>query len=104
VYFTVGQNKAGNYTWWLHAANHEMVAWAGEDFASQYNANRAAASFKAGAFTARYEVYLDASQAWRWRAWRSSDRVAAPGESFSSKSAAEGAAESVRLNAGNAAL
>jgi len=104
MYFTVGPNKAGDYTWWLHAANHEMVAWAGEAFASQYNANRAAASFKAGAYTARYEVYLDAGQAWRWRAWRGSDKVAASGESFSTKSVAEASAENVRRNGGSADL
>ena len=75
-----------------------------QTFASPYNAERAAASFKAGAYSARYEVYLDAGQAWRWRAWRSSDKVAASGESFSSKSAAEAAAENVRLNAGSADL
>ena len=102
--FAVGQNQAGNYTWWLYAANNKMVAWAGEAFASQYNAQRAAASFKAGAYWARYEVYLDSGQAWRWRAWRGSDKVAASGESFSSKSAAEAAAENVRLNAGSADL
>lgn len=104
MHFRIGPDTAGNYTWWLYAANNKMVAWAGETFASQYNAQRAAASFKAGAYSARYEIYLDAGQAWRWRAWRSSDKVAASGESFSSKSAAETAAENVRLNAGNATL
>ena len=104
MYYTVGQNKAGDYTWWLYAANNELVAWAGEAFASPYNAQRAAASFKAGASTARYEVYTDGANEWRWRAWRSSDKVAASGESFSSKIAATSAAENVRLNAGSAAL
>lgn len=52
------------------------------------NARRAAASFEAGAATARYEIYEDTGDNWRWRAWRSSDRVASSSESFSSKSAA----------------
>ena len=64
-----------------------------------YNATRAATSFKAGASTARYEVYPDAGDNWRWRAWRSSDRVAASGESFASQYNAQRAAENVRHNA-----
>lgn len=54
-----------------------MVAWAGENFSSTYNASRAASAFKSGAATARYEVYEDNGGSWRWRAWRSSDKVAA---------------------------
>lgn len=63
--FVVANNQAGNPTWWLYAGNNEMVAWAGETFASTYNASRAASAFKAGARTARYEVYLDAA----WKAF-----------------------------------
>jgi uncharacterized protein YegP (UPF0339 family) len=98
--FDVGNNKAGDPSWWLYAGNNEMVAWAGESFASLYNAQRAAAAFKAGAKTARYDIYQDSGGSWRWRAWRSSDKVAASGESFSSKYAAEQAAQRVRDNAG----
>lgn len=101
--FSVGNNKAGSPSWWLYAANGEMVAWAGETFASTSNASRAALAFKAGARTARYEVYEDGGGAWRWRAWHGSDKVAASGESFSSRYAAEQAANRVRDNAGGAA-
>src|SRR5690242_3457690 len=69
---TWGDNTAGQPSWWLYAANNEMVAWAGETFASRHNAQRAAAAFKAGAKTARYDIYQDAGGAWRWRAWRGS--------------------------------
>ncbi len=100
--FVVENNQAGSPTWWLYAGNNEMVAWAGETFASTANASRAASAFKAGARTARYEVYQDAGAAWRWRAWRSSDKVAASGESFSSRYAAEQAANRVRDYAGGA--
>jgi uncharacterized protein YegP (UPF0339 family) len=100
--FRVANDKGGRPTWWLYGGNNELVAWAGETFASQSNAHRAAAAFKAGAKTARYEVYLDGAGRYRWRAWRSSDKVAASGESFSSKSAAQTAADNVRDNAGNA--
>lgn len=100
--FSVGPTKGGAYSWWLYGGNNEQVAWAGETFASQANAQRAAASFKAGASTARYEVYQDRANQWRWRAWRGSDKVAASGESFSSQYNAQRAANNVRDNAGGA--
>lgn len=100
--FHVDNDRGGKPSWWLYAANNEMVAWAGESFASLHNAQRAAAAFKAGAKTARYDIYLDAGSAWRWRAWRGSDKVAASGQSFSSRAAAERAAYNVRDNGGGA--
>jgi uncharacterized protein YegP (UPF0339 family) len=100
--FEVANDRGGRPTWWLYANNHELVAWAGESFASPYNAHRAAAAFKAAAKVARYEVYLDNSGRYRWRAWRSSDKVAASGQAFSNKRAAEVAAANVRDNAGSA--
>ena len=66
--FQVDNNQAGAATWWLYGGNNEMVAWAGESFASLFNARRAASAFKAGANIARYDIYLDASGAWRRRA------------------------------------
>ncbi len=103
-YFQVGNNKGGQPSWWLYADNHKQVAWAGEAFASMSNAQRAAAAFKAGAKSARYEVYADNAGQYRWRAWRSSDKVAASGESFTSQYAAQEAANRVRDNAGTATL
>jgi len=100
--FISDKDQGGHPSWWLYADNGKMVAWAGESFDSPFNATRAANAFKAGAFTARYETYLDGSGAYRWRAWRGSDKVAASGESFASKSNAEAAAENVRVNAGGA--
>lgn len=76
-----------------------MVAWAGEGFGSSSNATRAANAFKSGATDARYETFQDLGGSWRWRAWRSSDKVAASGESFDSKYNAERATENVRANA-----
>jgi uncharacterized protein YegP (UPF0339 family) len=63
---------------------------------------RVACEFKAGAKTARYETNEDTGGSWRWLAGRSSDKVAASGESFYSESNAERAYENVRDNAGNA--
>jgi uncharacterized protein len=102
VYFSVGNNQAGQPSWWLYGDNNRMVAWAGETFDSTSNATRAATAFKAGAATARYEVYADTGGRWRWRAWRSSDKVAASGESFDGEYEARRAAENVRANAGSA--
>lgn len=100
--FSVGMTKGDKPSWWLYGGNNKQVAWAGETFASMSNANRAAKAFKAGAKTARYDVYEDAGGHWRWRAWRASDKVASSGESFSSKYAADRAAENVRDNGGSA--
>lgn len=100
--YEVGPDRGGHPTWWLYAENNRLVAWAGESFASTYNAHRAAAAFKAGAKTARYEVYADLAGQYRWRAWRSSDKIAASGQAFSSQWAAQAAAENVRDNAGGA--
>ncbi|WP_219846220.1 YegP family protein [Microbacterium foliorum] len=100
MYFSVGESTTGNPSWWLYGDNDQQVAWAGEKFDSPYNAQRAALAFKAGAVAARFEVYPDAGNHYRWRAWRGSDKVAASGESFASQSNAQRAADNVRQNAG----
>jgi uncharacterized protein YegP (UPF0339 family) len=102
MYFNVGNNTAGRPSWWLYGDNNKMVAWAGESFASMSNADRACRDFKSGASTARYESYVDDGGKWRWRAWRSSDKVAASGESFDGQYEADRAADNVRRNAGGA--
>lgn len=99
--FTVVNDAGGRPTWRLHSGA-ELVAWAGESFASTANANRAANAFKAGAASARYDIYLDAGNQWRWRAWTSSDKVASSGESFASEHNARRAADNVRDNAAGA--
>lgn len=100
--FKAEYDNGGHPTWRLYASNGEMVAWAGESFASMYNAQRAAQAFKAGAGTATYDVYSDAGGYWRWRAIRGGNKVASSGESFYSQSNAERAAQNVRNNAGGA--
>jgi uncharacterized protein YegP (UPF0339 family) len=102
MYFKVANTQAGSPSWWLYGDNHKMAAWAGETFASTSNATRACEAFKAGASTADYDIYEDAGGNWRWRASRSSDKVAASGEWFDSKSNAQRAADNVRDNAGGA--
>lgn len=97
--YVVGTTQSGKGSWWLYGGNGELTAWAGQEFASESGAREAARAFKNGAGSARYDIYLDARGSWRWRAWRSSDKVAASGESFASKYNAERAAEGVRTNA-----
>ncbi len=97
--FLASNNTNGNPSWWLYGGNGELVAWAGETFDSLSNATRAAEAFKIGAASARYDIYQDTSGEWRWRAWRSSDKVASGSEPFASKYNAERAAENVRDNA-----
>lgn len=100
--FKVTTTTNGAPSWWLYSSNGQMVAWAGETFSSIANADRAARAFKAGALTARFEVWADAAGLYRWRAWRGSDKVASSGESFDSKWNADRAAENVRTGAGSA--
>jgi uncharacterized protein YegP (UPF0339 family) len=95
-------DESGGPTWRLFGGNSQLVAWAGESFASASNATRAADSFKAGASEARFEIYEDAASSWRWRAWRSSSKVATSGEAFSGKYEAQRAADNVQAQAGEA--
>lgn len=98
--FVVGLDSGDNWSWWLYGENTQLLAWAGESFSSSSNARRAMTAFKVGASTARYEVYLDLANEWRWRAWRSSDKVAASGRTFDSYIAAHSASVVVRDYAG----
>lgn len=102
MYFVAKNDSGGHPTWWLYGDNNKLVAWAGESFASLWNASRAAEAFKAGAKTATYDIYADSGGHWRWRAIRGGKYVAASGESFYSKDNADRAAANVRDNAGGA--
>lgn len=93
-------DRSGNYRWRLVGANGEAVAASGESFASRSNANGAAQAFKAGAESWRYEVYLDASGQYRWRARASNGKtIATSTTTFSKSSNAERATEYVRKSA-----
>lgn len=100
--FVVVNDAGGHPTWKLYSGNSQLVAWAGESFASTYSATRAAQDFKVGAKAAYYEIYSDTGGKWRWRAIRGGNKVAASGESFYGKYEAERAAANVRDNAGTA--
>ncbi|MGN7948529.1 hypothetical protein ACTJKH_07270 [Microbacterium sp. 22215] len=102
MYFEVSNDAGGHPTWKLFSANHQLVAWAGESFASTFNAQRAARAFQAAASVVFYEVYLDGGGKYRWRALRGGNKVAASGEAFASRDNAERAKENVRTGAGGA--
>ncbi len=102
MYFKVGAAPSGDYTWRLYGNTNEVAAWAGESFPSLPFATRACKAFKVSAYTARFEIYEGTGAKWRWRAWESSNKVAASGTAFPSKADAERAAENVRRNADEA--
>jgi uncharacterized protein len=82
MYLRVANNTAGEPSWWLQGEHHERAASTGETFSSTSHATRAANAFKAGAATARCEIYAAARGNWQWRAKHSNDTVAISGESF----------------------
>ena len=56
AHFEVRKNLAGNWFWDLHAANGQIIATAGEHFATKANAERAAQSVKAIAPSAPIKI------------------------------------------------
>ena len=53
-YYKIYQDRAHEWRWRLHAANHEIVAISGEGYANRYNAERAAECLKDIAANAVY--------------------------------------------------
>lgn len=98
--FEVYADTTGQYRWRLWSGSNKVAA-SGQNFASKYNAERAATSFKGSARTAHYSVF-GGGEKWYWNATVSSDKVASGGESFTSKAGAERSAANVRDNAGSA--
>jgi uncharacterized protein len=100
MYFRVTvTDDANRYpTWALYGDNHKMVAWEGEGCDSHANATGAANALKSDAAT-HYETVQDVGETCWWRAWRSSDNVAASGESFAGQYNAERTVENVRATA-----
>jgi uncharacterized protein YegP (UPF0339 family) len=102
MYFRVSDDFGGKPSWWLHSATGQAVAWAGSTFDSFAEARRAAESFKACAEAARYDACAAPGGAWRWRAWRSNEKIAASTDSFGRQLNARRAAATIRDNAGTA--
>jgi len=103
VRFEISTDKAGKARWALLSENGQSVASSGQPFSTVSNARRAARSFGERATSTEFEVYADAGGAYRWRAKSGNGQTtASSGESFSSRSNAQRAADNVRDNAGAA--
>lgn len=96
-------DRAGRNRWRLKASNGQTVASSGEAFASKSNADRAAIGFKSGAAQASFEVYATESEKFTWKAKSGNGQtIGWASETFSSRSAAQAAADNVKKNAGGA--
>lgn len=101
--YEVYADTSGNYRWRLIASNGRRVATSAESFYSQSNARTAAQNFKSKCSRWNYEIYLDRSSNYRWRAKSANGQtVASSGESFDSRSNAQRTADNVRANGGSA--
>jgi uncharacterized protein YegP (UPF0339 family) len=86
--FEVYQDAAKKYRWRLKAANGEILATAGQGYASKEGAKRGVATVKAGAATGRlkFEVYQDKRKEYRWRLNSANGQeVAASSEGYKAK-------------------
>ena len=101
--FEVYADKAGTYRWRLFSGNGQNVASGGESFSSKSCATNAATNFKTKAASWSYDIYADKAGKYRWRALSSNGQnVGSGGESFSTKSSAQTAADNVKTKAGGA--
>lgn len=100
--FTTVPMQNGQFTWRLHTSNNELLARAGVGLDTFAAARRAAAAFKARSQDVVFEIYLNDSGEWRWRAWHSNTIVARSCEAFATRSTAERSCANVRVNAATA--
>ena len=103
MHYELYVDAKGNHRWRLKSGERQILALAGEGFASKPRARAAATSFKSRASSWSYVVYEDLVGKYRWRV-RESDgkRIACSGEPFTSRPKAERAAEHVRVVAATA--
>lgn len=76
--FLVEPDLNGSPFWWLYSTDGEMLAWAGQHFASLEYARKSALAFKSSATAAKYEIYPHADGGWRWRALQYIDYAGKP--------------------------
>jgi uncharacterized protein YegP (UPF0339 family) len=100
VEFLVALSLSGSPSWWLYGADGELLAWAGQYFASLAFAQKSAMAFKSAASGARYEIYPHADGGWRWRALQYINYyMASSPESFKEAAHARRAARTVAKSA-----
>jgi uncharacterized protein YegP (UPF0339 family) len=103
VEFLVALSLSGSPSWWLYNADGEILAWAGQYFASLAFARKSALAFQSAASGASYEIYPHADGGWRWRALQYINYyVASSPESFGNAAEARRAARQVAKGAANA--
>ena len=101
--FLVAPGLGGGPSWWLYSTDGELLAWAGQYFASLAYAHKSAMAFKSAAKEAQYEVYSHADGGWRWRAVEYINYpMASSPESFPDRARARRAAKNVAKGASRA--
>lgn len=100
--FKTGDVASGRPSWWLYDADNQVIAWAGDMFASLIEAQVAVDDFRFGASRARFELYLDRTGQWRWRALADGQKVASSTMTYPSEIAARRAANLVKTTAAHA--
>ena len=94
--FKTGDVVVGRPSWWLYDTQNQVIAWAGDMFTSLDEAQDAADDFRFGASWARFELYRDRTDQWRWRALRDGRKIASSTMTYSSELDARRAANLVK--------
>lgn len=103
VKFLIAPGLSGGPSWWLYGADGEVLAWAGQYFASLAYAQQAALMFKSAASRATYEIYPDGDGRWKWRALEYLNySIACSPESFVKEAQARRAARNAAKSASSA--
>lgn len=111
VTFEVFEDARNNWRWRLRHTNGNVISVSGEGYSSRSEAKNAIErvqkyapeSHVLDANPAMFEVYKDSEEQWRWRLrHRNGNIIADSGEGYSSRTAAQDAIESVKVNAPDA--
>lgn len=94
--FKTGDVIVDRPSWWLYGCDNQVIAWAGDMFASLAGAEAAAEQFRFGALHTRFELFQDRTSLWRWRAMVGERKVACSSDTYLSQLAARRAANLVR--------
>jgi hypothetical protein len=102
--YRVENDNAGKPRWWLHSGTRDE-AFSGEAFSGEWEARRAAQTFKAEAAICTYDKFQGENGRWYWHAQARNGRIVAfSGRPFDTVLEATASAEMVRINAGSAVL
>ena len=111
--FELYEDNAGEWRWRLIHDNGNIIADSSEGYASKGNAKRAMSGIREHAASADYlridpagfELYRDRAGKWRWRLVHENGNILADsGQGYASRQKAKQGVDSVRNNAGDAAI